>query len=500
MNDREKSDSAVVPKKASNKTGTAVHEAETVEGRALAEGNRVEVDMHRTQCRAERMPNVLDRIREAARRDEKQRFTSLMHHVYDVDRLRAAYRALRKDAAAGIDRVTWREYGRDLEANLRDLSGRLARGGYRAKPVRRVQIPKADGGQRPLGIPTLEDKIVQRSTVEVLEAIYETDFLGFSYGFRPGRSQHNALDALTVAISRRRVKWVLDADIRGFFDTLDHGWLIKFIEHRIGDQRVIRLIKKWLNAGVLEDGRRVHKQQGTVQGGSISPLLANIYLHYVLDLWTQRWRQTQANGDTVIVRYADDFVVGFANQADGKRFLDELRERFAKFGLELHPDKTRLFEFGRFADDDRRRRGLGKPETFDFLGFTHYCGKTRRGKFVVKRKTSKKKLRAKLKQVRESLRRRLNWSIPRMGAYLGAIVRGHAAYYGVPFNSRAIASFRWAIARIWKCILERRSERTCVRWERMHRLIARWLPRVHVCHPFPEQRFGVTTQGRSRMR
>jgi len=500
MNGREKSDSSVVPGKSPNKPRAAARGAEAAEGRGLAKGNPDEGAMSRTQSRNKDMPSALVRIREAARRNGKQRFTSLMHHVYDIERLRAAYKAIRKDAAAGVDGMTWEAYGRKLEENLRGLADRLMRGGYRAKPVRRAYIPKADGGRRPLGVPALEDKIVQRSVVEVLAAIYEEVFLGFSYGFRPGRSQHDALDALTVAITTRPVKWVLDADIRGFFDTLDHEWLIKFIEHRIGDQRIIRLIRKWLNAGVLEDGKRVRAGVGTVQGGSISPLLGNIYLHYVLDLWVQQWRKKHARGDVIIVRYADDFIVGFSHQADGERFLAELRDRFAKFGLELHPDKTRLFEFGRNAAEHRCREGLGKPETFDFLGFTHICGKTRKGRFIVRRNTSKKRFRATLKAVKAALRWRLNWTIPRMGAYLAAVVRGHVNYFGVPFNSKMIAAFRLQIGRIWKWVLERRSERTRISWARMMRLIERWLPRARVCHPFPHVRFGVTTQGRSRMR
>ncbi|MGH9892409.1 MAG: group II intron reverse transcriptase/maturase [bacterium] len=500
MNGREKSDSLVVPRKSPNKSKAAADEAEAMEGRRLAKGNSDESDMHRTQRRNEGMPSALDRVREAARRDGKQRFTTLMHHVCDLDRLRTAYQSIRKDAAAGVDRVTWEAYGKALEANLRDLADRLARGAYRAKPVRRAYIPKADGGQRPLGVPTLEDKIVQRSTAEVLGAIYEVDFLGFSYGFRPGRRQHDALDAVTVAIMTKAVRWVLDADIRGFFDTLDHGWLIKFIEHRIGDQRIIRLIRKWLNAGVLEDGERVRSEVGAVQGGSISPLLANIYLHYVLDLWVQRWRKKQAHGDVIVVRYADDFIVGFSHHVDGERFLAELRDRLVQFGLELHPEKTRLIQFGRFAAEDRRRRGLGKPETFDFLGLTHISGKTSKGKFTVRRKTVRKRFQAKLKAVKAALRRRLDWSIPKMGAYLGAVVRGHVAYYGVPFNSRSITAFRLQIGRIWKWVLERRSQRTRISWARMARLVAKWLPLARVCHPFPAARFGVITQGRSRMR
>lgn len=500
MNGCEKSDSFVVPEKSPNNSGASASEAEVVEGRELAKGNLDEGDMDRTQSRNPPMPNALDRIRKAARRNGKQRFTSLMHHVYEVDRLRAAYLALRKDAAAGIDRVTWQQYGEGLETNLQDLSRRLARGGYRAKPVRRVQIPKAGGGERSLGIPTLEDKIVQRSVAEVLGAIYEQDFLGFSYGFRPGRNQHQALDALTVGLTTKPVRWVLDADIRSFFDSLDHEWLIQFIEHRIGDRRIVGLIRKWLKAGVLEDGRRVRSERGAVQGGSISPLLANLYLHHVLDLWIQWWRTQPVCGEVIVVRFADDFIVGFAHQADGKRFLAELRERLAKFGLELHPDKTRLIEFGRYAVENRRQKGLGKPETFDFLGFTHISGQTSKGQFTVRRKTVRKRFHAKLKEVKATLRRRMNWTIPEMGTYLAAVIRGHVNYYGVPLNSRMIGAFRFQIGRIWKWVLERRSERTRISWARMQRLIARWLPPARVCHPFPLERFRVTTQGRSRMR
>ena len=372
-NDAGKSDSLVVPRKSPNNAGQPA--AEAMEGRGLAKGNPSESNTHRTQSRPS-VPSALERIRQAARKDRKQRFTSLLHHVYDIERLRTAYLAIKRDAAAGIDGETWRHFGENLEANLQDLSARLARGGYRAKPVRRAYIPKTDGRLRPLGVPTLEDKIVQRAVVEVLNAIYEEDFLGFSYGFRPGRSPHHALDALTVGITTKKVNWVLDADIRDFFGTLVHEWLVKFVEHRIGDKRVVRLIQKWLNAGVLEEGKRVRSEVGTVQGGSISPILANIYLHYVLDLWVQRWRKKQARGDMVIVRFADDFVVGFEHREEAERFLAELRERFAQFGLELHPDKTRLIDFGRHADKNRRDRGDGKPESFNFLGFTHISGKT----------------------------------------------------------------------------------------------------------------------------
>jgi group II intron reverse transcriptase/maturase len=390
MNGRGKSDSSAVPENPPNKAARAA--AEAGEGRGLAKGNPPERNELRTQGR-EDVPSALERIRQAARRDRKQRFTALYHHVYDVDRLHKAYLALKRDAAAGVDGETWQHYGEGLEGNLRDLSERLKRGAYRAKPVRRAYIPKADGRQRPLGVPTLEDKIVQRSVVEVLNAFYETDFLGFSYGFRPGRGPHRALDALTVGIEWKKVNWVLDADIRSFFDTLEHGWLVKFIEHRIADRRVVRLIQQWLDAGVmLEGGERMRPQEGTVQGGSVSPLLANIYLHYVFDLWTQQWRTRHARGDVIVVRYADDFVVGFQYRWEAEEFQAELRNRFAKFGLELHPDKTRLIEFGRFAARNQKQRGTGKPETFDFLGFTHICGTSPKGRFTVLRQTIRSRM------------------------------------------------------------------------------------------------------------
>src|SRR5881628_2369705 len=372
MNGHGKSDSSVLPQKPPNNVGQPATEA--VEGRELAKGNTLERNAPRTQRRAG-APSALERVRQVARKDRKQRFTALLHHVYDETRLRSAYFALKREAAPGVDGETWQHYGESLEENLGDLSERLKRGAYRAKPVRRAYIPKADGRLRPLGVPALEDKLVQRAVVEVLNALYEGDFLGFSYGFRPRRNPHQALDALTVGLSTRRVSWVLDADIRGFFDTLDHGWLVKFLEHRVGDRRVVRLIQKWLRAGVLEEGKRTQSESGTVQGGSISPLLANLYLHYVFDLWVQRWRKKQARGEVVVVRFADDFVVGFEHREEAEQFLAELRERFAKFGLTLHPDKTRLIEFGRFAAANRRGRGGGRPESFDFLGFTHSCGK-----------------------------------------------------------------------------------------------------------------------------
>ena len=467
--------------------------AEGVEERGLAKGNPQQQNAPRTPSRKS-VHSALERVRQAAKRDRKLRFTALLHYVYNPEMLREAYFSLKREAAPGVDRVTWRQYGEALEDNLQDLSERLKRGAYRAKPVRRVFIPKADGRQRPLGVTALEDKLVQRATVEVLNAIYETDFLGFSYGFRPGRSQHDALDALYTGLLTRKVNWVLDLDIRGFFDAIDHGWLVKFVEHRIADRRVVRLIQKWLNAGVLEDGTRTRSEQGTPQGGSASPLLANIYLHYVFDLWVQWWRRTQARGDVIVVRYADDAVVGFQYESDARRFQAELADRFSKFALELHPDKTRLIEFGPFAASNRKRRGQGKPETFDFLGFTHICGKKRsNGRFTVLRQTIRKRLQAKLKQVKTELRRRLHDPVPEVGRWLGAVVRGHVRYYGVPMNSPAIALFRYRVGWLWYRSLRRRSQKSRLTWERMRRLIDRWLPPARVCHPYPLRRLGVIT-------
>jgi RNA-directed DNA polymerase len=466
--------------------------AERVEERGLAKGNPRQQNAPRTPCR-QGAHSALERIRQAARRDRKLRFTALLHHVYNPEMLREAYFGLKREAAPGVDRMTWRQYGEALEDNLQDLSGRLKRGAYRAKPVRRVFIPKADGRQRPLGVTALEDKIVQRATVEVLNAIYETDFLGFSYGFRPGRSQHNALDALYTGLLTKKVNWVLDADIRGYFDAIDHGWLVKFVEHRIADRRVVRLIQKWLNAGVLEDGTRTRSEQGTPQGGSASPLLANVYLHYVFDLWAQRWRQTQAHGDVIVVRYADDIVVGFQRKSDAERFRAELSERLNKFALELHPDKTRLIEFGPHAATNRKRRCQGKPETFDFLGFKHICGKKRNGRFTVIRQTIRKRLQAKLKQVKTELRRRLHDPVPEVGKWLRSVVGGHVRYYGVPTNSRALGVFRYRVGWLWYRSLRRRSQKTRLTWERMRRLIDRWLPPARICHPYPLRRLGVIT-------
>jgi RNA-directed DNA polymerase len=494
MNERGKSDSPVVPAKPANKTSVA----EVVEGRGRAKGN-TDSKTRPGRSAGSGAPSALDRVREVARRDKDARFTALLHHV-DLDRLRAAYRAVRPQAAPGVDGLTWQEYGLDLEGNLRDLHARVHSGRYRARPSRRVYIAKSDGRLRPLGIATLEDKIVQRAVVEVLNAIYEVDFLGFSYGFRPGRSPHDALDALTVAITRKKVNWVLDADIRDFFTSLDHGWLERFLEHRIADKRVLRLLAKWVSAGVIEDGVWTASDQGTPQGASVSPLLANVYLHYVLDLWVRHWRDQRAHGDVIFVRFADDFTAGFEHEADAQRFLADLRERLAKFGLELHPDKTRLIEFGRHAARDRAARGVGKPETFDFLGFTHLCGKTRKGRFWLRRITISKRMRAKLGEVNTSLQRRRHEPVPVQGQWLASVVRGHLAYYAVPGNTDAVAAFRTQVAQHWYRALRRRSQRTRLTWVRMNRLAKRWLPRVRVMHPFPEARFDATTRGRSPVR
>ena len=414
---------------------------------------------------------------------------------------REAFWALNPKAATGVDGVTWLDYGEDLEANLRDLHARVHRGAYRARPSRRAYIPKADGRLRPLGITVLEDKILQRAVADVLNAIYEADFLGLSYGFRPGRSQHQALDALATGIMRRKVSWVLDADIRGYFDAIDHGWMLKFLEHRIADKRMLRLIRKWLKAGVIEDGEWSETLEGTPQGASVSPLLANVYLHYVFDLWADQWRRRHARGEVIIVRFADDYIVGFQYEADARRFLDELRGRLAKFTLELASEKTRLIEFGRFAAERRQQRGLGKPETFGFLGFTHICAKTTNGRFMLKRITEAKRLRAKLHKLKGECRRRMHLPIPEQGLWLGQVVRGHLNYYAVPGNIEAVSAFRDQATRHWYNALRRRSQkRSRLNWERMHALAQRWLPPAEIKHPWPDARFDARTRTRSPVR
>ncbi len=462
---------------------------ESVEQRGGAKGNAVEHGTHRTPSR-ESVLSGLDRIRKAARERKQERFTALLHHI-DVDLLRSAYGWLRKAASAGVDGVTWEEYGAGLEHKLVDLHARIHRGAYRAQPSRRVYIPKPDGRQRPLGIAALEDKVVQRALVEVLNAIWEEDFLGFSYGFRPGRGQHDALDALAVGIDRCKVNWILDADIAGFFDAVSHERLIKFVEHRVGDRRVVRLIRKWLKAGVAEDGEVKPGEVGTPQGAVISPLLANIYLHYVFDLWAQQWRRRHARGNVIMVRYADDIVVGFEHQADAERFLAEMRERLAVFALTLHGEKTRLIRFGRFAAQNRKERGEGKPETFNFLGFTHICGRSRRGGFQLKRKTRRDRMQARLLAIREGLRRRMHTTLEQQGDWLRQVMGGFFAYHAVPTNADALAAFREHVIRLWRRTLRRRSQKDRTSWERITMLAERWLPRPRITHPWPGKRFAV---------
>jgi RNA-directed DNA polymerase len=494
MHERGKSDSPVIPASSPNKAAAA----EAGEERGLAKGNTAS-KTRPGHSAGHGALSALDRVRQAARRDKEARFTALLHHV-SLERLVMAYWALSPKAAPGVDGVTWQDYGQDLVANLRDLHDRVHSGRYRARPSRRAYIPKADGRLRPLGITALEDKIVQRAVVEVLNAVFEVDFRGFSYGFRPGRGPHDALDALATGIERRKVNWILDADIRDFFTSLDHGWLEKFLGHRIADSRVLRLVRKWLSAGVIENGAWSETAEGAPQGASASPLLANVYLHYVFDLWAEWWRRRHARGDVIIVRFADDFIVGFEHQGDARRFLRDLRERFAKFSLELHPGKTRLIEFGRFAARDRRARGLGKPETFGFLGFTHICGKDRNGRFALQRITISKRMRAKLHEVKDQLRRRMHLPIPEQGRWLGSVVRGHFAYYAVPGNDSAIFAFRGQVTRHWYRSLRHRSQRTRLNWERMDRLATRWLPPARVVHPYPQARFDARTRGRSPVR
>ena len=488
MNGLEKSDSGIVAMKPTNKAGRPG--AESVEPRPGTKGNAEQQRMHRTQGR-DRMSQSLDRVRKAARLRKKDRFTALFHHI-NVDALRTAFYALKRKAAPGVDGMTWQDYEAELEPRLDELHKRVQRGAYRPQPSRRTYIPKADGKQRPLAIAALEDKIVQGATVIVLNAIYEGDFCGFSYGFRPGRGPHDALDALCTAIDKRQVNWIIDADIQNFFGAVSQSWLVRFLEHRIGDKRIIRLIQKWLKAGILEDGTVTVDDRGTGQGSVISPLLGNIYLHYVLDLWAKRWRQREATGDMIIVRYADDVVVGFEHEDDARRFLAAMRARLEEFDLTLHPDKTRLIEFGRHAAVNRKRRGLGKPDTFAFMGFTFICGKSRQGRFQLRRKTRGDRMRAKLREVKEELRHRMHWPIPEQGKWLRQVVTGHFAYFAVPTNSRSITAFHHHVINLWRRTLQRRSQRDGTTWTRIDRISGDWLPKPRILHPWPAVRFSVT--------
>jgi RNA-directed DNA polymerase len=498
MHGPEKSDPAIVAMKPANNAERPAAEptaaertvAEPVEQRAGTKGNADQQSTRRTQSRVN-VSQALERIRQVAKARKKERFTALFHHI-SVELLEQSFFELAENAAPGVDRLTWKDYEADLECKLEDLHERVQRGAYRALPSRRVYIPKPDGRERPLAVAALEDKIVQRAVVTVLNAIYEEDFLGISYGFRPGRGAHDALDALCVGIHSKKVSFIVDADIRSFFDEIDQGWLIRFLEHRIGDPRIIRLIRKWLKAGVLEDGKVTVSDRGTGQGSVISPLLANIYLHYGLDLWAERWRRREAAGDMIIVRYADDFILGFEHESDARRFLDEMRERLGKFALTLHPEKTRLIEFGRFAAERRQRHGLGKPETFNFLGFTFICGKTRSGKFQIKRKTRSDRMRAKLREIKMQLRRRMHQPIPEQGRWLGRVVRGYFNYYAVPTNAPTLDTFRHHVTDLWRRALRRRSQKDRATWARMTQLVEAWLPKPVILHPWPSERFAVT--------
>jgi len=493
MHGREKSDLAIVVMTPTNKAGQPA--AELVERRAGTKGNVSQQSTRRAQDRVS-VSQALARVRKAARQKKKERFTALFHHL-DPAMFRTAFFALKRDAAPGVDGLTWQDYEADLDRRIEDLHARVHEGGYRALPSRRRYIPKSDGKQRPLAVAALEDKIVQRATATVLNAIYEEDFLGFSYGFRPKRSPHDALDALVVGISSTKVNYILDADIRSFFDDVSHEWLIKFLNHRIGDPRIIRLIQKWLKAGVLEDGVVTAGERGTGQGSVASPLLANVYLHYVFDLWAARWRRREAAGD--IVRYADDIVIGFQHEADARRFWDAMRERLREFALSLHPDKTRLIAFGRFAAAQRARSGIGKPETFNFLGFTFICGKSRQGKFLVQRKTRRDRMKAKLKEIKEELRWRMHEPIPEQGKWLTRVVSGFFNYHAVPTNGRAIVAFHHHVTDLWRRSLRRRSQKDCTTWERATKRAADLLPKPRILHPWPGDRFAVNTRGKSRM-
>ena len=482
------SDGTIVPGKQANKGGTPPL-AEPVEERGPTKGNAFRLTAYRTQSR-KGVSLELEGVRRVASRDEEVRFTSLLHHVTEA-LLRVSYQGLNPAAVPGVDEVTWTEYGRGLEVHLKDLHERVQSGTYRAQPSKRIYLAKPDGRLRPIGIAALEDKIVQQALRTVLEQIYEEDFLGFSYRFRPGKSQHNALDVLAVGLRQRKVSWVLDADIRGFFDNISHEWMIKFLEHRIADKRVIRLVKKWLRAGISEDGEWSKTTIGTPQGAVISPLLANVFLHYVLDLWINQWRGRYARGDVIVIRYADDFVMGFQYRGEAERCLRAIRGRLQKFGLTLHPEKTRLIEFGRFAASNRQRRGERRPETFNFLGFTHCCGTTRRGAFKIVRITIAKRMGVTLKAIKEKLRKKMHEPIHLQGRWLRRVIQGWLNYYAVPGNSARLGQFCTAVSRIWLKMIRRRSHKARTRWnwKRLQHHIKRWFPKARILHPYPEQRF-----------
>lgn len=479
----EKSDAPIVPEKPPNKGKPA----EEVEGRGAAKGNAFDPPAGRTQ-RRETASKGLEGIRETAKRDRRLKFTALLHHITPSLLVESFY-DLNKTAAVGVDGVTWRDYENLLYGRVHELHRQIHTGAYRAQASRRTYIHKTDGKLRPLGIAAVEDKIVQQAVVKVLNAIYEEDFLGFSYGFRQGRGQHDALDAVWMGISTKQIGWILDADISAYFDTIDHDWMQKFLQHRIADKRILRLINKWLKAGVIEDGKRTKAERGTPQGAVISPLLANIYLHYVFDTWAHHWRKHHASGNVITVRYADDSVIGFQHEEEAKVFLEAMKERLAKFGLALHPQKTRLIEFGRHAEQQRKKRGLGRPETFDFLGFTHCCAKTRQGGFKILRLTINKRLRATLAAIREKLKQKRHEPIGQVGAWLAKVIRGYFNYHAVPGNLRRLAGFRYEVCRAWLGQLRRRSQKDKMTWARFGRLAMKYLPYPRRVHPYPSQRF-----------
>jgi len=493
----EKSDEGVIPEKRPNKGG--LPPAEAVEGRTSPKGNGRQIAAVRTRSRTA-ASNGLAAVRRAARQGKEVRFTALLHHI-TVELLERSYFALKRNSAPGTDGVTWQAYGVTLEEKLTDLHGRIHRGSYRARPARRTYIPKPDGTQRPLSILGLEDKIVQQAVVFVLEAIFEEDFVGFSYGFRPGRCQHDALDALHAGIYRKAVNWVLDADIQGFFDAMSHDWILRFLRHRIADKRILRLVAKWLKVGITENGSAKRSSRGAPQGAVISPILANIYLHYAFDLWSHAWRRTRASGDVIIIRYADDIVLGFRHEHEARAFLQDLQTRLRKFELALHPEKTRLIRFGRYAAEHRKRLGQGKPETFDFLGFTHFCTRSRISKsFVIGRKTIKKRMRSQLKAIKMELRRRWHDPIAMTGSWLNRVLIGHLNYYAVPLNARSVTWFFSRVQKLWRRALRRRSQRALMNWERFSRLVERFFPPIRIVHPLPCHRFDARTRGRSPVR
>ena len=488
MNEPEKSEYPVRAVRPTNKARMMA--AESAEQRGDAKGNASTATTCRTQCR-ESVSSGLARVRKLAKEQPKLRFTALMHHL-TIDLLRQSYFLLKRNAAAGVDGVTWEAYGDQLDQRIADLHRRVHRGAYHALPSRRRMIPKPDGRERPLGIASLEDKIVQRAMVEILNEIYEEDFLGFSYGFRPGRGQHDALDALAYAITRTPVNWIIDADLQKFFDTISHDWLVRFVEHRIGDYRIIRLIRKWLKAGVMDGLEVVPTTMGTPQGAVISPLLANIYLHYCFDLWVSHWRK-RAGGNVVVVRFADDIVMGFQYYADARALMTDLPDRLGTFALKLHPEKTRLIAFGKWAAERRRRCGVeGRPETFAFLGFRHICGTSRQGNFLLMRQTRSDRMRATLHAIREQLRKRMHDSVEKQGRWLQSVLRGYFAYHAVPTNVAAMAVFRYRVMRLWRHALSRRSQNAYTPWRTMDAITTTWLPQARILHPWPQERFAVS--------